>query len=551
MKKDVKIMKNRGNINKGWNLVMLVMILFINSLFIPNVLATELEIVPIEEEDTVVSVDNYQEKEVIDNNKEDSVVEVGTLSKEEIFTNYSNGMDFQENVVIVKGNIQEETTVEDVIANIKIEELVNNYSLEKVMITDEMNNILSSEDVVTNLCHIVFIGSDYVSRYQVSFLGDLNQDNLLTEEDVEEGIDQFLEVEEIEKVEVKKDEEVSYVDYVINNNTYEVEVPFDEEISVSWNKNDNIEKYVEDEVRVELKLDGFSNNYINTISGNVDYDLDILELENIYVLLNDRVVGDFRNNKFIYVLDEYKDGNNTLLVMVFRGLKKGVSNISLKNLNLLMNGNALKFIGNTSLEIVINENGKGGDVDNYPDNGDGNSNEGNVRVEENVVVNKVVSLNKKEFSSIKRDTSLEEDNSSKVVATTIALSNNNYLEDISIKGYELKFVKDVSYYEIVVENNVQSLKFNVVLSDDNAFYTIAGNDNFKVGKNEVILTVFAEDGSSRDYVIEVNKKEKKNSEGKEKFDGQVLKQDARLIIIIGLVITTSLILYRLLRKEED
>lgn len=544
-------MKNRGNINKGWNLVMLVMILFINSLFIPNVLATELEIVPIEEEDTVVSVDNYQEKEVIDNNKEDSVVEVGTLSKEEIFTNYSNGMDFQENVVIVKGNIQEETTVEDVIANIKIEELVNNYSLEKVMITDEMNNILSSEDVVTNLCHIVFIGSDYVSRYQVSFLGDLNQDNLLTEEDVEEGIDQFLEVEEIEKVEVKKDEEVSYVDYVINNNTYEVEVPFDEEISVSWNKNDNIEKYVEDEVRVELKLDGFSNNYINTISGNVDYDLDILELENIYVLLNDRVVGDFRNNKFIYVLDEYKDGNNTLLVMVFRGLKKGVSNISLKNLNLLMNGNALKFIGNTSLEIVINENGKGGDVDNYPDNGDGNSNEGNVRVEENVVVNKVVSLNKKEFSSIKRDTSLEEDNSSKVVATTIALSNNNYLEDISIKGYELKFVKDVSYYEIVVENNVQSLKFNVVLSDDNAFYTIAGNDNFKVGKNEVILTVFAEDGSSRDYVIEVNKKEKKNSEGKEKFDGQVLKQDARLIIIIGLVITTSLILYRLLRKEED
>ena len=544
-------MKNRGNINKGWNLVMLVMILFINSLFIPNVLATELEIVPIEEEDTVVSVDNYQEKEVIDNNKEDSVVEVGTLSKEEIFTNYSNGMDFQENVVIVKGNIQEETTVEDVIANIKIEELVNNYSLEKVMITDEMNNILSSEDVVTNLCHIVFIGSDYVSRYQVSFLGDLNQDNLLTEEDVEEGIDQFLEVEEIEKVEVKKDEEVSYVDYVINNNTYEVEVPFDEEISVSWNKNDNIEKYVEDEVRVELKLDGFSNNYINTISGNVDYDLDILELENIYVLLNDRVVGDFRNNKFIYVLDEYKDGNNTLLVMVFRGLKKGVSNISLKNLNLLMNGNALKFIGNTSLEIVINENGKGGDVDNYPDNGDGNSNEGNVRVEENVVVNKVVSFNKKEFSSIKRDTSLEEDNSSKVVATTIALSNNNYLEDISIKGYELKFVKDVSYYEIVVENNVQSLKFNVVLSDDNAFYTIAGNDNFKVGKNEVILTVFAEDGSSRDYVIEVNKKEKKNSEGKEKFDGQVLKQDARLIIIIGLVITTSLILYRLLRKEED
>ena len=38
------------------------------------------------------------------------------------------------------------------------------------------------------------------------------------------------------------------------------------------------------------------------------------------------------------------------------------------------------------------------------------------------------------------------------------------------------------------------------------FYKISGNENFEVGANKVVVNVTALDGSTREYVINVEKK---------------------------------------------
>ena len=46
----------------------------------------------------------------------------------------------------------------------------------------------------------------------------------------------------------------------------------------------------------------------------------------------------------------------------------------------------------------------------------------------------------------------------------------------------------------------------IILDDESASYEVLGNENFKTGKNVVTIRVTAEDGSVRDYVINVTKK---------------------------------------------
>ena len=65
------------------------------------------------------------------------------------------------------------------------------------------------------------------------------------------------------------------------------------------------------------------------------------------------------------------------------------------------------------------------------------------------------------------------------------------------------------------------------------------------------LTVFAEDGSTRDYVIEVNKKESDIQEEVSKDDNERELKRIALLIILGILIVTIIwIMYRIF-KEED
>ena len=88
------------------------------------------------------------------------------------------------------------------------------------------------------------------------------------------------------------------------------------------------------------------------------------------------------------------------------------------------------------------------------------------------------------------------------------------------------------------------MDLTVILDDSTASYEVFGNENFKTGKNVVTIRVTAEDGSVREYIINVTKKgapvttEKENNYSKYVIIGLIV------LIIAGLV-------YVIFKDDED
>lgn len=579
-------MKNNKNKIKGWLISLLVLLVLFNN--ISNVKALESNIIEetnlTETTDKIINEDIIQEEVLQDDQKEEVVVEEiieEEKTKEEIFTAYSKNLEFKSDEVIVKGNINELITVKEILDNINIIELITNYSIEKITVTNEEDNLLASDDYITNKCHLIIISNEYIANYKISFLGDLNQDNLVNEEDIETGIEDFFKeeikekVEEEPKIEVEDiitdetlkeveteevfsestkeetiieegktiTEEISYIDAVIKNNSYEVEIPTQEEINVNLENNTNEEFYVDSNITVELSLEGLINNYINTISGNIEYNTEVLELENIYITVDNKVIGKFMNNKFIYVLDNYHE-TKPLLLIIFKSIKEGTTSISITDLKLAMNGTLINISNNPNLNVTILEPGKGGDVE--------------IEIPPTIIIpNPTPSIPKPQTKPITTNntpTKVTEPNSE----IKPQLSNDNYIKNIEIIDHEINFNKDINSYSIDVDNNIKSLSLDITLSNEFATYDIIGNDNFIPGKNEIIITVTSQQGETRNYIIEVNKKEEKvNTDTKdepskkdtlkENLDN---KQNTHILILITLIITIIILIYKILRKED-
>ena len=97
------------------------------------------------------------------------------------------------------------------------------------------------------------------------------------------------------------------------------------------------EHYVGETTTIEYKIHGFEQNHINTISGKLDYNHEMLLLDSIFVMVDGKVVGRLENDKFLYLLDTYHS-NNLLLRFQFHNLKSGSSTINFQELKDMMNG---------------------------------------------------------------------------------------------------------------------------------------------------------------------------------------------------------------------
>ena len=132
--------------------------------------------------------------------------------------------------------------------------------------------------------------------------------------------------------------------------------------------------------------------------------------------------------------------------------------------------------------------------------------------------------------------------------TNYIKSSNNYIEDLSIEGYNLKFREFTYDYDLVVDEGVNSLKVNVKLLSDKAKYVITGNDDLKASDNTIKIIVTAENKEQNTYTIKVNHEkevvqEKKVVEEKKwyekpyvKYIGLALGGIIFLIIIINIIL---------------
>ena len=83
------------------------------------------------------------------------------------------------------------------------------------------------------------------------------------------------------------------------------------------------------------------------------------------------------------------------------------------------------------------------------------------------------------------------------------LHTDNSVKEMNIKGYDFLFNNDVKKYNVLVDENVDKIEIEVVPNDAYATVSIQNNENLKIGLNNVLVLITAEDGSVNEYNFNV------------------------------------------------
>lgn len=112
------------------------------------------------------------------------------------------------------------------------------------------------------------------------------------------------------------------------------------------------------------------------------------------------------------------------------------------------------------------------------------------------------------FGSSSKSTSISN------ISTKYKGSSNNYLSNITVKGYKLNksFTKERLTYFVTVPNNVKSINISTSKENNKASVNISGNSNLSVGLNKVLITVTSEDGRVKNYRIYVTRMDSDSNE---------------------------------------
>lgn len=89
-----------------------------------------------------------------------------------------------------------------------------------------------------------------------------------------------------------------------------------------------------------------------------------------------------------------------------------------------------------------------------------------------------------------------------IIREKIASNNKNIKIIIDDKDVVFNSFKSEVIY---ISNNKNKIDIKYELEDNNARVEITGNENLKVGQNEVIVKVIAENGEEQDYIIMIEK----------------------------------------------
>ena len=100
-----------------------------------------------------------------------------------------------------------------------------------------------------------------------------------------------------------------------------------------------------------------------------------------------------------------------------------------------------------------------------------------------------------------------QNNSNSTGGTATNKSSNALLKSLVIGGTNISFSQSLFDYEASVEYDVDKITIEAVAIDSKSKVTIPTNLDLSVGRNEFLITVTAEDGSTKVYTIIVNRKE--------------------------------------------
>lgn len=452
-----------------------------------------------------------------------------------------------------------------------------------------------SETLIKNGYTLKFTKGLSEAIYKVYVMGDITDDSIFNTDDMiptMEGylngemiptMDLYLTSHETEgKDEYEEDpfgtitfEDIMTINGYLNNSENERE---NTDLSLVFGS-DTDELYVGDTFKVSLVVNSTDlEDYINGIDGLVTYS-DNLKLMN--VLFNENLIGTYNEDgRFVGAGTELTNGT-TVITFEFMAINDGEGTVTLNGSvanDMIINefeevSVSVNITRKSSINNLYSLNASIGafdtafdkDVTVYTLTVPYDTKEVILSGSLEDTLSTVDGLFKYELTEDKTTaiiTVTAEDGSTKVYTVYIIkekppvvptpvvyyYSSNNYLKTLEAKGYEIKFDRDTLEYELNVNNDVKSLDITAIAEDSRSRVEITGNENFKTGKNTVIISVKAENGDVREYKLIVNRKNITTTTLTEEESGSTAE---KVVIIILIVLVVLGLLYLIFKKDDD
>ena len=452
-----------------------------------------------------------------------------------------------------------------------------------------------SETLIKNGYTLKFTKGLSEASYKVYVMGDITDDSIFNTDDMKPTMEGYLNEEMIPTMdlyptshetevegEYEEDpfgtitfEDIMTINGYLNNSEKERE---NTDLSLVFGS-DTEDLYVGDTFRASLVVNSTDlEDYINGIDGLITYS-DNLKLMN--VLFNENLIGTYNEDgRFVGAGTELTNGT-TVITFEFMAINDGEGTVTLngsvandmiinefEEVSISVNITRKSSINNLyslnasvgTFDIVFDK-----DITVYTLTVPYDTKEVILSGSLEDTLSTVDGLYKYELSEDKTTaiiTVTAEDGSTKVYTVYIIkekppvvptpvvyyYSSNNYLKTLEAKGYEIKFDRDTLEYELSVNNDVKSLDITAIAEDSRSRVEITGNENFKTGKNTVVITVKAENGDVKEYKLIVTRK----SNTTVTTDDEESDSTAEKVVIIILIILVVLgLLYLIFKKDDD
>ena len=452
-----------------------------------------------------------------------------------------------------------------------------------------------SETLIKNGYTLKFTKGLSEASYKVYVMGDITDDSIFSVDDMIPTMEGYLNDEMIPTMDLystyhETEVEDEYEEDPFGTITFEDIMTINGYLNNSENERENTdlslifgsdtdELYVGDTFKVSLVVNSTDlEDYINGIDGLVTYS-DNLKLMN--VLFNENLIGTYNEDgRFVGAGTELTNGT-TVITFEFMAINDGEGIVTLngsvandmiinefEEVSVSVNITRKSSINNLySLDASIGtfDTAFDKDVTVYTLTVPYDTKEVILSGSLEDTLSTVDGLFKYELSEDKTTaiiTVTAEDGSTKVYTVYIVkekppvvptpvvyyYSSNNYLKTLEAKGYEIKFDRDTLEYELSVKNDVKSLDITAIAEDSRSRVEITGNENFKTGKNTVIISVKAENGDVREYKLIVNRKSATTTLTEEEESGSTAE---KVVIIILIVLVVLGLLYLIFKKDDD
>lgn len=453
-----------------------------------------------------------------------------------------------------------------------------------------------SETLIKNGYTLKFTKGLSEAIYKVYVMGDITDDSIFSADDMIPTMEGYLNGEMIPTMDLYltshetegKDEyeedpfgtitfkDIMTINGYLNNSENERE---NTDLSLIFDS-DTDELYVGDTFKVSLVVNSTDlEDYINGIDGLVTYS-DNLKLMN--VLFNENLIGTYNEDgRFVGAGTELTNGT-TVITFEFMAINDGEGTVTLNGSvanDMIINefeevSTSVNITRKSSINNLYSLNASVGtfdtsfdkDVTVYTLTVPYDTKEVILSGSLEDILSTVDGLFKYELTEDKTTaiiTVTAEDGSTKVYTVYIVkekpsvvptpvvyyYSSNNYLKTLEAKGYEIKFDRDTLEYELNVNNDVKSLDITAIAEDSRSRVEITGNENFKTGKNTVIISVKAENGDVREYKLIVNRKNTTTTTLTEEEESGSTAEKVVIIILIVLVVLG--LLYLIFKKDDD